>query len=465
MKKLGVYITGGPQNWQIVQQCGGAADIGLEGEWFLPENNPADGRVYIRVVREDSGECVLPWARCAAAGENRWRTVLRVPAGGLYRIETCLHQGEPVAMEWGWRGDARCHLGVGEVFVIAGQSNSGGYAKDVAYDPPELGVHLLRNTGCWDLASHPMNDSTDTVHEANREEFNPGSSPWLSFGKAVRRELGCPVGLLQTALGGSALERWNPAEEGSLYRNLLSVLASQGGRAAGVLWMQGCNDTEPGPASGYYKRFEQFVTALRADTGLENLPFYTVQLNRYLRAPAGGKDESWSAVREAQRRAARQMPGVYMVPSIDLPLSDAIHLSAQANCLLGERTARMALAKTYGRSRICMAPDVRCARLENADRVSLFVDNISSRLYNYNVETADLPFFVEDGAGTVPITDAVFEDERITLVLARPLQGAAFVSGAPGQNPRGTMPVDYEGHLPLIPFWHVPVTVPDVQNP
>lgn len=457
--KLGAVILKGPQSWQILQQRNGAAELRLAGEWYPPEGETGPGNVYARVVREDSGDCVIPWTKCASSAGNRWNVRLPgVPAGGLYRVETCLHMGDPAAMEWGVRGDMIHHLGVGELFVIAGQSNSAGYGKDPAYDPPEIGVHVLRNSGKWDLASHPLNESTGTVHEVNREGANPGSSPWLSFAKTLKRELGVPVGLLQTALGGSLLERWNPEEEGSLYRNMLGVIASQGGRARGVLWYQGCNDAEEGKAETYLPRFAAMVRHLREDTGLPELPFFTVQLDRYTREPVPGADEAWSEVREAQRLAARAIRGVWVVPSIDSVLSDAIHVASISHLTLGARAAKLALAKLYGRRYVCMAPDLRCAAFCRDREIALMFDNVASRLYDYNVDAKKLPFTVEDEAGAVPAAGAEFRGNVVVLRLGREARGECFVSCAAGQNPRGIVPVDYEGHLPILPFYRVRVS-------
>jgi sialate O-acetylesterase len=457
--KLGAVILEGPQNWQILQQRDGAAQLHLAGKWNPPEGAAGDGNVYARVVREDSGDCVIPWTKCVASAGNHWEVVLTgIPAGGLYRVETCLQMGEPVAMEWGVRGDMIHHLGVGELFVIAGQSNSAGYGKDPAYDPPELGVHILRNSGRWDLASHPLNESTNTIHEINLEPANPGSSPWLSFAKTLKREIGCPVGLLQTALGGSLLERWNPEEEGSLYRNMLKVIASQGGCVRGILWYQGCNDAQERKVGDYLQRFSAMVRHLREDTGLPELPFFTVQIDRYTREPIPAGDDAWSAVREAQRLAARTIPNVWIVPSIDSILSDAIHLSSVSNLTIGARAAKLALEKLYGKQYHGMAPDLRCAVFRGSRELVLYFDNVTSRIYDYNVNPERLPFTVEDETGSIPISGAEFHGNSAVLQLGREVFGSCFVSCAAGQNPQGIVPVDYEGHLPILPFYRVHVS-------
>lgn len=42
--------------------------------------------------------------------------------GGLYRIETCMNHAETNgAIEWATRGDMIHHVGVGDLYVIAGQ--------------------------------------------------------------------------------------------------------------------------------------------------------------------------------------------------------------------------------------------------------------------------------------------------------------------------------------------------------
>ena len=165
-----------------------------------------------------------------------------IPAGGLYRIETCLDNNIKRQMEWANRGDMIHHVGVGDLYVIAGQSNSAGYGKDPVYDPAVLGVHILRNSGKWDMASNPLNESTGTLHTNNMEDANPGVSPYLSFARSILRSTGTPVGLIQTSKGGSSLSEWDIRSDGHLYRTMIEVVRSCTDRIKGVLWYQGCSD-------------------------------------------------------------------------------------------------------------------------------------------------------------------------------------------------------------------------------
>ena len=453
MDQWKISITKGPQDWQVLQQKNGLANIALEGTWTVDNDLP--GAVYARAVREDTGEGILPWTPAEVCGDHAWRAVLEgVPAGGLYRLETGFAQQGLVLLECMQHGDMVHHVAVGDLYVIAGQSNSAGFGKDMVYDPPELGVHLLRNSGRWDIATHPMNDATATVHPANREGWNPGHSPWLTFAKMVKRETGIPVGLVQTALGGSLLSEWLPG--GKLYANMADIIASAGGAVRGVLWYQGCSDTSFPQCGTYLDRFNCFVNALRDAVGDPNLPFITVQISRYV---AGGPDETgdlaWSIVREAQRQAAQQIPGVWLVPSMDCTLSDAIHISAVSNMALGERAGRIALARLYGRRSAADAPDVERA-VKTQDGILLKYRNISLRVYVLDVPADKLPFRLEDELGEVKIS--AYEQPgpcELLLKPARPIYGRCAVSGHYGRDPHGQPVIDTGTRLIAPAFYGV----------
>ncbi len=169
----------------------------------------------------------------------------------------------------------RHFIGVGDLWIIAGQSNSAGYGRGPIDDPPTLGVHLLRNNEQWTLAAHPLNESTDTLHPANREAGNPGHAPYVQFGRTLQRALGYPIGLIQTALGGSPLTAWNPAEPdpAPLFDNMMHCAHLAGGRVRGILWYQGESDTGTDEmALSYADRFGAAVRAWRAALEAPQLP-------------------------------------------------------------------------------------------------------------------------------------------------------------------------------------------------
>jgi hypothetical protein len=447
----GVIIEKGPQDWQVIQQENGKTGIRLEG-YFIPQDQCRV--VYARIVDEETGFPIEPWKAALPSGNNRWElTFPDVPAGGLYRLETCLNEESALALEWGRRGDMRHHIGVGDVYVIAGQSNAAGYGKDFIYDPPELGVHLLRNNGRWDMAGHPFNENTGTLHEANSEEANPGHSPYLAFARRLKKYLGCPVGLIQTSKGGSCLQEWNP-DTGLLYRNMMSILAAAG-PVKGILWYQGCSDAMPEFRDSYLDRFKEMVLRIREDLKNPSLPFLTVQIARYTNAE--NNDIGWGTIREAQRRAAEDIEHVFVAPTTDCTLSDAIHLSAAANLALGERLAGVALRRIYGKPYGYEAPNIKTACLTGADAVRLTFAPVYNRLYAFEELSCQLPFKVEDQEGQIRIVSYEIEKDTLTLRLERPAGPECTVSGAADMNPPWFTPVDFASHIPILSFYRFPV--------
>lgn len=454
-ENTGALIDQGPSDWQIIQQdASGHGALALKGRWVHPD----PGRVEVRLVREDTGVAVCDWQPALTNPDHTWSAqIAQISAGGLYRLETRLnHQGN-LAGEWSVRGDSRHFLGVGDLWLIAGQSNSAGYGRGPYHDPPELGVHLFRNSEQWALATHPMNDATDTRHPVNREATNPGHSPYLHFGRILLQELGHPIGLVQTALGGSPLSAWNPAQgQAALCENMIQCAAKVGGRVRGVLWYQGESDTgTDADATSYAQRFSQALTAWRQALGDPQLPALTVQLNRVFQVADEGSHRRWTQVREAQRQVARTDRRVAVVPALDLPLSDLIHISPAGNLLLGERLARAALGLVYGRPIEYRAPDLQSARRVDAQTIELHFAPVTSRMDS--IDLTSHSFRVEDAEGEVPVAQVVFsQDARIQLVLDRPLSGKAQVHGGWGYDP-ATVPADMERFMPMLGFYGVEV--------
>lgn len=247
MNDYGVSIRKGPSDWQICQTDGRGAELHLEGTWGYDSPVP-HAAVMVRVVRESDNMPVVNWQRAYMVGthddrQGSWELDLFVPQGGLYRLETGLDAGWDRKAVWLTRGDLRLHIGVGNLFVIAGQSNAAGYGRDPAWDPPALEVHSLRNNGRWDLAVHPLNESTDAADRPNAEGGVGGTSPYLAFGRRYAAESCLPVGLIPTAMGSTEISQWLPDVPGGLHKNMMYRIGAAGGRVAGILWYQGCSDT------------------------------------------------------------------------------------------------------------------------------------------------------------------------------------------------------------------------------
>ena len=459
----GAFLDHAPADWQILQQdANGFASLRLAGHWLAKPDQQRQ-QVMVRLVRTLDAVPVaahLDWQPAAMEAGERWTAELtRIPAGGPYRLETQLRTDQSTTPEWALRGDARDLLGVGDLWIIAGQSNSAGYGKGPVDDPPEIGLHLFDNAQRWRLATHPLNDSTGTVHPVNTENANPGHAPWLQFARILRRTLNHPIGLIQTALGGSPLSRWNPREgapgSAELFDNLVQVVQAAGGKVRGVLWYQGCSDTSAPAATTYLDRFAQAVAAWREALAAPDLPVITVQLNRVTSAHNEASHLAWSQVREAQRQAARAIPGVLVVPASDLPLSDFIHTSPVGNLILGHRAAAAALDQVYGIRCDWRAPDIAQAGFA-ADRkqVIVTVDQVTGELRS--ADGAAQPVRIDDADGTVPIEKVHYAGGKMIVELGRPANGSAWLTMGYGTHPP-LLPIDMTRNIPMLSCWKVPI--------
>lgn len=449
-----VQIDQGPQPFQIVQQDDrGFGSIRIAGR--CEPRLPGD-MVQARMVSEQDQSPVRPWQSAPLRSDGSWEQIFAdVPAGGLYRIETRLVLDD-APPEWGLAGDVIHHVGVGDLWMIAGQSNAAGYGRGPVFDPPKMGVHILKNNETWGIAAHPLNDPTGSTH-ANAEIANPGHSPYLCFARTLRSALGYPIGLIQTALGNSPLSQWNPTEnpDAPLYHNLLHCVRLAGGRVRGVLWYQGESDTNPGLAETYDSRFADFVARLRADFHDDRLPIIVAQSNRYTGGQSPEEHRGWSRVREAQRNA-RKLENVAVVPTLDLPLSDDCHTCPGGNLVLGRRKAEAALAMVYGRRTPPMFPDISEAiRGIDGRSIELRFTGVASQLHFIAPGEAD--FTIEDEQRFTPIRRATCVDrDRIRLDLESPVSASARVHGAFGANPSANLR-DAEQNTPILGFYGLPV--------
>lgn len=461
----GVFIENGLSDWQILQHRGGSASVTLSGTWVVPKaaikQGVEDARPMIRVLSEDDNSQIIPWLYTESEKKEdgmsgSWSAALTLPAGGLYRIETGLEtKGTAPGVCWVFRGDTRLHIGVGDVFIIGGQSNSAGYGKDSAFDPPELGVHLFRNRHVWDLATHPMNESAFGADARNAEMGVSGTSPYLSFGKNFRKFSHYPVGLVATAMGGQAMKRWN-TDGGKLYVNMVEQAKACGGDFAGVLWYQGCSDTDERNADAYKEKFYSMIKGFREELGYD-IPFFTFQLNRQI---DGENDAGWGTVREAQRAAAKELPSVYILPTLDCSLSDIIHNDAHSCVRLGERMARLCGHVLYNGPEF-LAPEIASAVCEGTE-VTMTFDHMQRGFVIQSPSYENIGFTFTDDVGEITFDRACFPKDAkntITVSLSRAPEGALYVSFGWQANPTFMPPLDEVTYLPMLSFYRFPVAV------
>ena len=445
----GTRITRGVSSWQVFTCADGCAKAEIGGSWRLEQGAARAGvssaTPSYRLLRQDDNSVVTGWTPADSFDENTWSATITIPRGGLYRLETCLDAVSAKTGEhWRFRGDMRMHIGCGDVFVIAGQSNAAGYGKGVAWDAPDVRVHVKRNSGHWDMATHPLNDATDAYDCPNAPMGQVGTSPFISFGKRHADHTGCPVGLIPAAQGGSPIRDWDPARNGYLFRNMISKIQRAGGATA-ILWYQGCTDAMSGETDTYYQSFQNLVLSTRRILGW-TIPFYTFQINGYLGETSG---RNWDLIRAAQRKAAHEIEKVHLLPTAGMDLADDIHISPAANVTLGEQLAAL---MDLG----VKAPDLAQAWKKSDKQIALKFENVTGALM-LRGPAGRQSLTVRDDLGNNPVSAIHADGNELIATMERDIAGQAFVSCGCGAMPEQHPVMDDATNLPAIPFMDEPI--------
>jgi hypothetical protein len=184
---------------------------------------------------------------------------LALPDGGWYRLAVSVDGiAGPVEIAHVER------FGVGEVFVVAGQSNSSNYGEEKS---PSLEDRVSAFDGQrWTLAADPL----PGVQDGSR-----GGSPWPRCGKELVAAWEVPVAFASCGYGGTSIRQWQPdakplqGREKPLFSALAQRVTSLGSVRA-ILWHQGESDAGAGMSSAdYVADFLALREALRAATGSE----------------------------------------------------------------------------------------------------------------------------------------------------------------------------------------------------
>lgn len=293
--------------------------------------------------------------------EGKWKVKVDTPAaGGPFEIQ--ISDGTLVTLS---------DVYIGEVWIVSGQSNMQMPMKGY-FNEPIIGnneaVATSRNeyirlfTVSRDKSLEPMDDLTGLWLECKPENVSEFSATAYFFGKMIQQVLGVPVGLINSSWGGTRIEPWmsemgikefdwvnlpdkNQTGDYSqqtptvLFNAMISPLTDFAVR--GALWYQGeSNRNEP---ARYAQLMPGLIKNWRAEWGIEEMPFYYVQIAPFDYGSAGLNS---AYLREAQLKASTVLPKTGMASLMDAGEKDCIHPGDKKAA--GDRLAYLALSDTYG---------------------------------------------------------------------------------------------------------------------
>jgi hypothetical protein len=191
------------------------------------------------------------WKKLAVVqNAKEWQGKIQVAAGGWYRLEVRAEiNGKIVA-------DAHVEpFGVGEVFMVAGQS----YAAGANDQLMKISDQEKRVTAFDPVAE------TWRVADDPQPMVGDGGTIWPPLGNVLVPLLRVPVGFVNVAESGTASRQWLPGEK--LYKRLSSA-GKDVGRFRFVLWQQGESDViEKTPVKLYVHRLSIIRRELEREWG------------------------------------------------------------------------------------------------------------------------------------------------------------------------------------------------------
>ncbi len=360
-------IKAGISAGQVLQRVGRRAEarVSICGE------SCHDGEVSVTV--HSSAGPVAGWNK-RKSGYSRggqFRFVLEgIPVGGPYRF----------VIECGGERKTIEPVFVGDVWILAGQSNMQGVGNlDGAAKPHPL-IRALTLRREWRLAKDPLHvtqESPDACHnggmQCSREiaellrRGTKGTGVGIFFAREMINREGVPQGLLCTAQGSTKMIQWDPAyklTDGiSLYASMLASVAATAQPVAGVLWYQGESDANAEDAPLYSRRMERLVRVLRRDLRQPGLPWVVVQLARKYGDLKIGAD-CWNSIQDQQRLLPTRIRSLETVAAVDLPMDDHIHIGAAGFPSLGLRMAA-AMHSMQGRGGTTRMPPPRLHKIRH----------------------------------------------------------------------------------------------------
>jgi predicted esterase len=311
-----------PLDYQVVQRSSAAKGrILIEGSFSTPIAEAATLEAQLVGGGADGSWRSLS---ALAAGQAVFRAELEAPAGGWYRLSVRIKRGET------WLAETNvAHVGVGEVFVVAGQSNSANHGEEKQKPVSDLVVAFSGER--WQSARDPQPGASGS-----------GGSFLPPFADAIAAKFKVPVGLVAVGVGATSVREWLPRgtrfpnpptltghvtkletgewqSRGALFDNLVARTKQLGPRGfRAVLWHQGESDANQRDSSRtlsgelYRKFMEQLIRDSRREVGWE-FPWFVAQVSYHTPDDTGSPD-----IRDAQ--AALWKSGL----ALEGPDSDAL---------------------------------------------------------------------------------------------------------------------------------------------
>ena len=356
---------------------------------------------------------------------------------------------------------------VGEVWLVSGQSNITVQFFSLTMMDQQKERAKGERDGLrqfWvpqNAAEEPLTEISEPAWKiCNDENISTYSAVGYYFASKLYEELGVPVGILTSAVGGTVLEQWldsklvvkegvkNPyvhIGRNSLYNGMIAPLMPFA--IKGIVWYQGeSNMGADYRESTYEKTFALYLRTYRAGFEDENLPVCQVQLPIFDSDQHWESVEGWKYFRYTQLALSQHLSKVYTAITIDCGDKENIHPVDKQP--VGERLTLLALEHVYGKDVQGDAPVYR-SHTVSGETVTVTLDNVDTGLTVKGEAITNIR--VRDSAGTWENANCRIGDDGKTLIFSA--EGVSSPTGISYCDDNAPMATVFEKNgLPLAPF-------------
>jgi hypothetical protein len=337
-------------------------------------------------------------------------------------------------------------VGVGDLFLITGQSNADGRGKEwvkLESSNPYIGVKYLHNT--WSKGEDPSSSDTSDPSES--------ASPWPIALNRLIPDQKVPIGFIAAAMGSTVVKQWRKTEGatgdncwgagGMFARTVDMVKAATDGsmKVKAIIYHQGENDlTHWNNLSvlGDYQEYKTNLMAAISDLWDEyHVPILVGQITN-LGDDRQRNDNIRRAQQELWNEHPHSLPGAV---TYDIFPTDGVHYREPANMkTYSDRWTAAILCGVYGQRKMAGPKLVGIHRGKENQLILTF--NQPMVLKSWNGKTGIKPDgfrFIESDQipADVQILSTKIEGKKVILELSRGLPTDAKVdlgSGSDGQD-------------------------------
>jgi len=351
----------------------------------------------------------------------------------------------------------------GEVWLCSGQSNMerelgfknnqkpivNFYEESLKANHPNIRMFLVKKK----KSTTPLEDCEGEWIVCTPETVLKFSAVGYFYGKQLSEKLKMPVGLIQSAWGGTRVEPWTPKEGvekvalenggqkkfSNLYNGMISPLINF--KIKGAIWYQG--ESNVGNWKEYKTLFPNMISSWRDKWNIGNFPFYFVQI-----APYNYPDKfAVPQIVEAQLEALK-LPNTGVAGTQDIGALYDIHPPQKKE--VGRRLSLIALHNTYGKTDVVYAgPSLESFKTEGQNLVINF-ETPGSKLHSAGGNMGKIPAFYIAGENKTFHKAQVKQDGNIIILSSSKVKSPVAARYVWANNANGTL-YNKQG-LPALPF-------------